>query len=61
MSVGHRDHVLTVYSSMEQVTWKSPGHVLHGALSSQYVIKMSDGHRNIETLSLGNVLQLCSF
>ena len=25
MSVGHFDHVLTVYSSMEHVTWKSPG------------------------------------
>ena len=25
MSVGHLDHVLTVYSSMEHVTWKSPG------------------------------------
>jgi len=25
MSVGHLDHVLTVYSSMEQVTWKSRG------------------------------------
>ena len=24
-SVGHLDHVLTVYSSMEHVTWKSPG------------------------------------
>jgi len=23
MSVGHLDHVLTVYSSMEHVTWKS--------------------------------------
>jgi len=25
MSVGHLDHVLIVYSSMEHVTWKSPG------------------------------------
>jgi len=25
MSVGHPDHVLIVYSSMEHVTWKSPG------------------------------------
>ena len=25
MFVGHLDHVLTVYSSMQQVTWKSPG------------------------------------
>jgi len=25
MSVGHLDYVLTVYSSMEHVTWKSPG------------------------------------
>jgi len=25
MSIGHLDHVLTVYSSMEYVTWKSPG------------------------------------
>ena len=25
MSVGHLDHVLTVYSSMEHVTWNSPG------------------------------------
>jgi len=25
VSVGHLDHVLTVYSSMEHVTWKSPG------------------------------------
>jgi len=24
MSVGHLDHVLIVYSSMEHVTWKSP-------------------------------------
>jgi len=24
LSVGHLDHVLTVYSSMEHVTWKSP-------------------------------------
>jgi len=25
VSVGHLDHVLIVYSSMEHVTWKSPG------------------------------------
>jgi len=25
MSIGHLDHVLIVYSSMEHVTWKSPG------------------------------------
>ena len=25
MSVGHLDHVFIVYSSMEHVTWKSPG------------------------------------
>ena len=25
MSVGHLDHVVIVYSSMEHVTWKSPG------------------------------------
>ena len=25
MSVGHVDHVSTAYSSMENVTWKSPG------------------------------------
>ena len=25
MSVGHLDHVSIVYSSMEHVTWKSPG------------------------------------
>jgi len=25
MSVGHLDHVLIIYSSMEHVTWKSPG------------------------------------
>ena len=37
MSVGYFDHVLTVYNSMEHVTWKSP----------QDVIKMSDGHRNV--------------
>ena len=36
MSVGHLDHVLIVYSSMEHVTWKSPdpmcgwvGRILH--------------------------------
>ena len=36
MSVGHLDHVLNVYSSMEHVTWKSPdpmcgwvGRILH--------------------------------
>ena len=40
--VRHLDHVLTVYSSMEQVTWKSPG-----AVNNQDVIKMSDGHRNV--------------
>jgi len=27
ISVGHLDHVLIVYSSMEHVTWKSPGPV----------------------------------
>ena len=41
MSVGHLDHVSTVYSSMEHVTWKSPGPIWN------------------ETLSLGNILQLC--
>jgi len=41
-SVRHLDHVLTVYSSMEQVTWKSPE-----AVNNQDVIKMSDGHRNV--------------
>ena len=25
MSVGYLDHILIVYSSMEHVTWKSPG------------------------------------
>jgi len=25
MSVGHLDHVLTAYSSMDHMTWKSPG------------------------------------
>jgi len=25
MSIGHLDHVFIVYSSMEHVTWKSPG------------------------------------
>ena len=29
MSVGHLDHVLIVYSSMEHVTWKSPGRMEH--------------------------------
>jgi len=27
MFIGHLDHVLTFYSSMEHVTWKSPGPV----------------------------------
>ena len=62
MSVGHLDHVFFVYSSMEHVTWKSPGamshsatlgtrwfpgHVFHRAVNNQDVIKMSDGHRNV--------------
>jgi len=45
MSVGYFDHVLTVYNSMEHVTWKSP----------QDVKKCPT---DIETLSLGNVVQL---
>jgi len=28
MSVGHLDHVLIVYSSMEHETWKSPGPII---------------------------------
>jgi len=47
MSVGHLDHVLSVYSWMEHVTWKSQV-VLHWAVkSSQTVIKMSNGHQNV--------------
>ena len=61
MFVRHLDHVTSVYSSMEHVTWKS-GHVLHQAVNSQDMTKMSDGHRkcltDIET-SLDNILQLC--
>jgi len=48
MSVGHLDHVLTVYSSMQ--------HMLHSAVNSQDVTRCS---MDIETLSLGNILQLC--
>jgi len=55
MSVGHLYHILlTVYSSMEHVTWKSPGtmlhggHMLHRAVNSQQdVIKISSGHQNV--------------
>ena len=33
MSVGHLDHVLIVYSSMEHVAWKSPHHPLNHKLA----------------------------
>jgi len=46
-SVRNLDHVSIVYSLMEHVTWKSPGHVLHRAVNNQDVIKMSDRHRNV--------------
>jgi len=52
-SVGHLDHVLTVYSPMEHATWKPPatrwfpGRVLLRAVDGQDVIKMSDGRRNV--------------
>ena len=31
MSVGHLDHILIVYNSMEHVTWKSPGPIWYVA------------------------------
>ena len=47
MSVGHLDHVLTAYSTMEDVVWKSPSPIEDRAVNSQDVISMSDGHRNV--------------
>jgi len=37
MSVGHLDHVLIVYSSMEHVTWKSPGPMCVAELEGSWV------------------------
>ena len=37
MSVGHLDHVLIVYSSMEHVTWKSPGPMCVAELVGSWV------------------------
>jgi len=46
MSVGHLDHVLlTVYSSMEHVTWNSPGR--------QFGLKIKEHKKKVDSFTVG--------
>jgi len=56
MSVGHLDHVLIVYSSMEHVTWKLPGPIpicpipiCYNMLSRFYLIPERHGQTDRRT------------